>query len=92
MKISQADFIEQVATRSGESKGLVAEIINATQAQITENLKAGNSTALVSLGSIEPTHRDARRGINPSTMEAIDIAASNSAKLKVGKTLKEALN
>lgn len=92
MKVSQADFINQVADRCDEGKGLVAEVLGAIQVQITANLKAGNGTALASLGSIEPVHRVARDGINPKTKEPIKIAASNSAKLRVGKALKDALN
>lgn len=93
MKVSQAEFIEHVADRlPGETRSTVGEFLDAFQAEITENLKAGNATALSKLGSIEPTHRDARDGFNPSTKEKIRIGASNSAKLKVGKALKDALN
>jgi DNA-binding protein HU-beta len=92
MKVSQADFIIQVAKRSDHGRATVIEILSDIQAQITDNLKAGNSTALVSLGSIEPSHREARMGRNMHTGESIQIKASNSAKLKVGKTLKDALN
>ncbi len=92
MKVSQTEFILQVAERSGESKTVVGNILSATQGQIIANLQAGKYTTLTQLGTIEPTHRDARNGRNPATGEAMWIGASNSAKLKVGKALKDSLN
>lgn len=93
MKVSQSKFIAQVAVFSGKTEETVKTVLDAIQDSITYNLKSGIATVLSpSLGIIEPTYREARDGRNPSTGKAMKIAASNSAKLKVSKALKEALN
>ena len=47
---------------------------------------------LVGFGTFSVSRRAARDGRNPRTGETIKIKASNLAKFKAGKALKDALN
>jgi DNA-binding protein HU-beta len=59
---------------------------------MTEALKAGDTVKVPGFGSFAVSQRDARKGRNPATGEAITIKASKSVRFKVGKELKESVN
>jgi DNA-binding protein HU-beta len=56
---------------------------------ITEALADGDKVSLPGFGTFDVRHRQARKGINPSTKETIDIAACKSVGFKAGKQLKD---
>lgn len=66
--------------------------LNATIESITEALVEGDKVQLVGFGTFETRERAARMGRNPQSGEPMEIPASRSAALKVGKDLKEKLN
>ena len=68
------------------------ETLNAFEAVVTDELKAGGSVALVGFGAFSVKTREARNGRNPKTGEALQIAASNAVTFKAGKALKDAVN
>ena len=89
--MNKADLIEKVAGQANISKSSAGDAVNAVLDTITESLRGGDSVTLVGFGTFAVSHRSARMGRNPRTGEAIHIAASNSAKFKAGKALKDAL-
>ncbi|MGN1053655.1 MAG: HU family DNA-binding protein, partial [Erysipelotrichaceae bacterium] len=52
-------------------------------------LKNGGKVDIPGFGKFEVKHRNARKGINPSTRESMDIAASNVPSFKASKVLKD---
>ena len=66
--------------------------LDATLEAITDALVEGDKVQLTGFGTFETRERAARIGRNPQTGEDMEIAASRSAALKVGKALKEKLN
>ena len=52
---------------------------------------AGDAVTLVGFGTFSVKKRAARKGRNPKTGEAIDIAASTVPDFKAGKSLKDAV-
>ena len=66
--------------------------LNATVEAITNALVEGDKVQLIGFGTFETRERAARIGRNPQTGEDMEIPASKSAALKVGKALKEKLN
>ena len=66
--------------------------LDATLEAITGALVEGDKVQLTGFGTFETRERAARIGRNPQTGEDMEIAASRSAALKVGKVLKEKLN
>lgn len=90
--MNKKELIKVTAEKAGVTQKLVGEILEATLETITDTLVAGDEVAITGFGKFSVTERAARKGINPSTMEEIEIEASKTAKFKAGSTLKETLN
>jgi len=89
----KADIVDSIADNvEGLTKKQAAEAFETVLETITDHLKQGDRVQLPGFGSFSVTHRAARTGRNPKTGATIQIAASNAAKFKMGKELKEALN
>ena len=87
--MNKAELVELVAEKAGitkkDSEGAVTAIIEG----IADTLAKGDKVQLVGFGTFEVRHRQAREGRNPSTGEAIQIAAQNVPAFKAGKPLKD---
>ena len=81
-----------MATRADISKSTAGDALEAVLSGIESSLGKGDSVTLVGFGTFSVSHRAARDGRNPRTGETIKIKASNLAKFKAGKALKDALN
>lgn len=90
--MNKAEFIKVVAQKVDATQKLTGEFVDAVFATITEELAEGNEVSISGFGKFSVTERASRKGINPSTMEEIEIPASKSAKFKASSTLKSALN
>ncbi len=58
---------------------------------IRDGLKRGEKVAISGFGTFATGRREARRGRNPRTGEAVQIAASSTVRFKPGKGLKDAV-
>ena len=67
-------------------------MVAAVFAAIGDALARDETVVIAGFGTFSTRTRDARRGRNPRTGEAIDIAASRAPAFKAGKTLREAVN
>lgn len=90
--MNKSELIELIATRADISKSSAGDALEAVLDGITGSLASGNSVTLVGFGTFSMSRRAARDGRNPRTGETIRIQASNLAKFKAGKALKDALN
>ena len=90
--MNKTELVSAIAEKSGLSKDQATTALNAFEAVVTDELKAGGSVALVGFGAFSVKTREARTGRNPKTGEALQIAASNAVTFKAGKALKEAVN
>ncbi|HHG89421.1 MAG TPA: HU family DNA-binding protein [Devosia sp.] len=90
--MNKNELIGVVAERADLSKGQAGEAVDAVLDAITSTLKSGGDIRLVGFGTFAVTRRKATKGRNPATGAEIDIPASNQAKFKPGKALKEAIN
>lgn len=59
---------------------------------IIESLVKKETVDIAQFGKLEIKTRASRTGINPKTMEKIEIKASNSVGFKASKVLKELVN
>jgi DNA-binding protein HU-beta len=78
--VNKNELVEQIAERSGLSKGQASEALGAAIAAIEDGLAAGHEIAITGFGKFSVAHRDARRGVNPATGEPMHIAASKSPR------------
>lgn len=90
--MNKNDLTTLVADKAGVTKAQATDSVDAVFEAITNTLKAGEEVRLVGFGTFAVTHRKATKGRNPATGAEIDIKASNQAKFKPGKALKEAIN
>lgn len=90
--MNKNDLVAAVADQSGLSKADSASAVDAVFDCITGSLKKGDDVRLVGFGTFTVTRRAASEGRNPRTGEKINIPASNQAKFKAGKGLKDSLN
>ncbi len=90
--MNKSELVELIASSADISKSSAGDALEAVLAGITGALSSGNSVTLVGFGTFSVSHRTARDGRNPRTGETIQIKASNLAKFKAGKALKDALN
>jgi len=90
--VNKNDLIAAVASTADLSKADAARAIDAVFDAITEALQGGGDVRLVGFGTFSVAHRAKSQGRNPRTGETIQIPASQHAKFKPGKSLKDALN
>ena len=86
------DLIGMVADKAGLTKAQAGEAVDAVFDAITSSLKKGEEVRLVGFGTFAVSKRKASVGRNPATGAEIKIPASNQAKFKPGKGLKDAIN
>lgn len=81
----------KVAEKAHLTKTDADEIVRKTFEEISAALKAGEKVKIAGFGSFEVKERAARKGLNPSTKEPIEIAASKVVTFRASKGLKETL-
>ena len=89
--MTKNEFIDQVASRSGLSRKDAAAAVDASLETITETLARGSDVTFSGFGKFSVSDRSARQGVNPSTGEKIQIAASKVPKFAAGAQLKSAV-
>jgi DNA-binding protein HU-beta len=86
------DLIGMVADKAGLTKAQAGDAVDAVFEAITNSLKSGEEVRLVGFGTFAVSKRKASVGRNPATGAEIKIPASNQAKFKPGKGLKDSIN
>jgi DNA-binding protein HU-beta len=88
---TKAEFVDQVASKSGLSKKDAGAAVDAVISSIEESLKAGNEVSFTGFGKFHVANRGAREGRNPRTGETMTIAASRVPRFTAGSGLKKAV-
>ena len=89
--MTKSELITAVAEKSGTSKKDADKLIDAFVSTVYETLAEGDKVQIMGFGSFEVKNRAARKGVNPSTGEAIDVPAGKSPVFRPGKAFKEAI-
>lgn len=89
--MTKAELIAAIAAKAGTTNAATGKVLDALAEVVTAELKAGNEPVIPGIGKLHVTERAAREGRNPRTGEPVQIEASKSVKLKVAKSLKDAL-
>lgn len=90
--MNKDDLIAAVADDAGLTKADAARVIGSVFETIASNLSRNDEVRVTGFGTFVVSKRAAREGRNPRTGEKIRIPASNQAKFKAGKALKDAIN
>lgn len=89
--MKKSDIIHAVAERSGLTKNVSEQILDAYFTVLKAALAEGQDVPLGDLGRLQVKDRPARPGRNPRTGETIEIPARKVVSLKSGKALSDAL-
>ena len=89
--MTKSEFIDEVASESGLSKGDATKGVEAGLKVIEETLKRGGEINITGFGKFSVAERGARQGVNPQTGERIQIAASRVPKFSAGSALKKSI-
>jgi DNA-binding protein HU-beta len=90
--MNKNDLIAAVANDAGIAKSDAGKAVDAVFESITKALKKKDKVLIVGFGTFMTSRRKAGEGRNPQTGEKIKIPASNVARFKAGKALKDSLN
>lgn len=85
------ELINKTAERVGLSRREAHLFYDALLEIVIEELKVGKSVDMRGFVKISPFKRHARKGVNPHTLEIMDMPEVVVAKFKAGSTLKRAL-
>ncbi len=85
------DLVDKVAKAAGLTKKQAAEAVDGVFDAITGALKGGEPVLLTGFGKFEIRNKKARPGINPKTLERIQLPARKAPAFKAGKALKSAV-
>lgn len=89
--MTKAEFLTEVAAKSGLSKKDTEIVIEASIEVLTELLKERGSISFVGFGSFSTIEKAARDVRIPNSGEIVHVPAKHAVKFKVGKALKEAV-
>ena len=87
--MNKTELVEMVAEKAGMTKKDSENAVAAVLDGITDTMVKGEKVQLVGFGTFEVRERKEREGRNPSTGEAIKIAAQKVPEFKPGKALKD---
>ena len=89
--MNKAELVIALAEKTQMTKKDSEAALVAALDAITAALAEGERVQLVGFGSFEVKKREARTGLNPKTLEKIEIPASKAPVFKAGKALKDAV-
>jgi len=89
--VTKSEFVDQVSSESGLSKGDAGEAVDAVLTVIQGTLQRGGDVNFTGFGKFSVAERGARQGVNPQTGERIQIAASRVPRFSAGSALKKAV-
>lgn len=89
--MTKAEFIQEVAEKSGLTKKAAGEAVNAITEVIESSLVSGQDVSFIGFGTFSVGTRTARKAKVPGTDRMIDLPAKKIVKFKVGKALKNSV-
>ena len=90
--MNKAEFVKHIAEQHNCTQVEAEKAINIFTSSVIDAIGKGNEISLIGFGNFSVSKVAARSGRNPRTGEALEIAAYNQPKFKVGQKLKDAVN
>lgn len=87
--MNKSQLIDSLSEETALSKKDVARFLDSLARTVQRALKNGDKVQWASFGTWTVSRRPARKGINPSTKQRIDLPAVNVPKFKPGKALRD---
>lgn len=90
--MNKQEFIDHIASQHNCTKVEAEKTIDVFTSSVIDAIGQGKGISLVGFGNFGVSKVAARKGRNPRTGDALQIAAYNQPKFKVGQKLKDAVN
>jgi DNA-binding protein HU-beta len=90
--MNKSELIAKVASDTRLTRGEAEEVVESTIENIMKALQQGDDVRLMGFGVFTVSRRKSGEARNPKTGKIIKLPASNRARFKPGKLLKEAVN
>lgn len=90
--MNKTELIQAIAEKANLTKVQAKAALEATLEAVEGTLKKGDKVALIGFGTFQVVKKDARKGINPATKQAIKIPAKKVVKFKPGADLAKKVN
>ena len=90
--MNKTELVEAIAKKTELTKVQAKAALDATLEAMGGALKKGDKVVLIGFGTFQVIKKDARKGINPATKEAIKIPAKKVVKFKAGAELANMVN
>ena len=90
--MTKADIIEQIYGQVGLSKKESGEVVELVLEAIKAGLERGEKVKISGFGNFVVREKSARKGRNPQTKDAIEIAARRILSFRPSQLLKAAIN
>jgi len=90
--MNKAEFVKHIAELHKCSQVEAEKTIDMFTSSVIDAIGKGNEMSLIGFGNFSVSKVAARTGRNPKTGKALEIAAYNQPKFKVGQKLKDAVN
>jgi DNA-binding protein HU-beta len=87
--MNKSELINSLSEETTFSKKDVSRVLDSLTRIIERTLKRGDKVSITGFGCFWLSRRPARKGINPSTKERIDLPEVNVPRFKAGKNLRE---
>jgi DNA-binding protein HU-beta len=87
--INKSQFVEHLAAKCGITVSAAEHFVNVMFGLIYEYTAKGDKVNFSGFGHFSVSHRNARLGVNPRTLEKITIPELNTPKFKAGETFKQ---
>ena len=89
--MTKQEFVDQLASESGLSKGDAGKAVDTFIEVVTSTLRRGGEVNFTGFGKFSVADRGARQGVNPQTGDRIQIPASRVPRFSAGSSLKNAV-
>ena len=86
--MNKGDLVKKIADGAKVSKTQAAAALDTFTTAVTGSLKKGEKVTLVGFGTFSVSKRSARKGRNPYTGKAMNVAARKVPKFKAGKVFR----
>ena len=90
--MTKAEIVEKIAVASHSSKKEAFDLVEAAFELMQQVLKSGEDLKIARFGNFEVQKKNARRGRNPKTGEALTIAPRRVLTFKPSPVLKQRIN
>lgn len=87
--MNKSELINSLSEETAFSKKDVTRVLDSVIRIIERTLKKGEKVSITGFGTYWVSRRPARKGINPSTKQRINLPAANVPRFKPGKHLRE---